>query len=349
MSEKIMYREDKTVSKVYKETYLRGIEQVISDREQNARMKRDCYSADIFQNQEKFRKDLRDMLGWPLTENNVCTIPTVRLEKLTDESRYSIFRMTLEVIDGLEITGLLFRKNESKMPLVVVQHGGYGTPELISNFYGNTSNYNDMLERVLLQDVHVFAPQLLLWKGEDHQVEHDRVNLDARLKRVGSSITALEVYAIIRINDYFSAQDYVTNLGMVGFSYGGLYTLFTTALDARIKSAVSCSFFNTRSEIAWSDWTWFCSAEQFCDAEIACLVYPRRLCIEVGARDEFFAIDGARAEMQRLRNKCREVGTDWLDYIEYDGLHEFCQDDFAIKRLVEDLNYNLTHCERAVR
>lgn len=337
MNEKIQYREDKAASKAYKEAYLKGIEQIIANREQSARIKRDDYSANIFQKQEQFREELQGMLGWPLTEIRERTVPIARLEKLTDEREYTIYRVTLEVMDGLEMTGLLFQKKAGIKPLVVVQHGGYGTPELISNFYGDTSNYNDILERVLKEDVHVFAPQLLLWQCESYQVEHDRVNLDARLKRVGSSITSLEIYAIIRILDYFESHEYVSNFGMVGFSYGGMYTLFTAALDTRIKSAVSCSFFNTRGEIAWSDWTWFCSAERFCDAEIACLVYPRRLCIEVGVKDEFFSIEGARAEMHRLKEKCKEVGTDWLDYIEYDGIHEFCLEDGPIKRLVEDI------------
>lgn len=337
MNKKIQYREDRETSKEYKETYLKGIEQIIANREQSARIRRDDYSANIFRNQKQFRDELRSMLGWPLTDIEERKTPIVQMAKLTDESKYTIYRATLEVLDGLEMTGLFFQKKEGAKPLVVVQHGGYGTPELISNFYRDTSNYNDMLERVLKEDVHVFAPQLLLWQGETYQVEHDRVNLDARLKRVGSSITALEVYAIIRILDYFEAKDYVSNFGMVGFSYGGMYTLLTAALDTRIKSAVSCSFFNTRGEIAWSDWTWFCSAEKFCDAEIACLIYPRRLCIEVGVRDEFFSIEGARAEMQRLKQKCQEVGTDWLDYIEFDGIHEFCREDGPIKRLVEDI------------
>lgn len=337
MSKKIQYREDKSISKKYKELYLQGIEQIIANREQSARIKRDNYSANIFQNQEQFREELQGMLGWPLSESQERTVPSTKIEEVSDEETYRIYRVTLEVLDGLEMTGLFFQKKEGVKPLVIVQHGGYGTPELISNFYGDTSNYNDMLERVLKEDVHVFAPQLLLWQCESYQVEHDRVNIDARLKRVGSSITALEVYAMIRILDYFEAQEYVSNFGMVGFSYGGMYTLLTAALDTRIKSAVSCSFFNTRGEIAWSDWTWFRSAETFCDAEIACLVYPRRLCIEVGVKDEFFSIEGARAEMRRLKEKCKEVGTDWLDYIEYDGIHEFCREDDPIKRLVKDI------------
>ena len=89
---------------------------------------------------------------------------------------------------------------KKKKPLVLVQHGELGTPELISAFYdGDTANCNAMLERVIAHKVHAFAPQLLLWDKEKFDVSFDRVNIDARLKRVGSSITAVELYWLTRI------------------------------------------------------------------------------------------------------------------------------------------------------
>ena len=108
------------------------------------------------------------MLGWPLTEIENHKVSSVAMAMLSEEDTYRIYRVTMEVLDGLKMTGLFFQKKAGVKPMVIVQHGGYGTPELISNFYGDTSNYNDMLERVLKQDVHVFAPQLLLWQGESY-------------------------------------------------------------------------------------------------------------------------------------------------------------------------------------
>ena len=65
-------------------------------------------------------------------------------------------------------------------------------------------------------------------------------------------------------------------------------TALTTAADTRICSAVSCSFFSKRQEYAWTDWTWTNAAALYDDAEIACLVYPRKLCIEIADNDELF-------------------------------------------------------------
>lgn len=331
----IRYREEASASEIYKKDYLQGIEKVIASREQKARKVRKDYRRDIFSNPEKYREDLKEMLGWPLTETSSLPVPVAKLDRLTEEKQFHLYRATIQVMEGYEITGLLFQRKEKNLPLVIVQHGKEGTPELISNVYGDTFNYNHMAERILSQDVHIFLPQLLLWNKENYPVDYDRDNLDAKLKRVGSSITALEVYAIMRIMDYFEKQAYVTNFGMIGLSYGGFYTLFTTALDTRIKAAVSCSFFSDREKNAWTDWTWKNSAFQFCDAEIASLIYPRKLWIEVGKRDEAFDIRGAKTEMENLREMCREVGTDWVEFIEFDGTHEFCLDDEPLVELAD--------------
>lgn len=326
------------MSESYKKGYLHGIEQVIAKREQKAFEERKDYRKQIFNNPEKYRDDLKNMLGWPLTEQGAYSVPVAKMEKLSEEECCDIYRATIQIMEGFEITGLLYQRKEKKLPLVIVQHGKEGTPELISNVYGNTFNYNHMAERVLESGVHVFAPQLLLWNKENYPVNYDRDNLDARLKRVGSSITALELYALIRILDYFEHQEYVSNFGMVGLSYGGFYTLFATALDVRIKAAVSCSFFNKREDNAWTDWTWKNSAFRFNDAEIACLIYPRKLWIEVGINDEAFAIEGARTEMNHLQEMCKEVGLDWIEYIEFDGTHEFCLDDKPLMKLASILS-----------
>jgi hypothetical protein len=211
-----------------------------------------------------------------------------------------------------------------------------GTPELISGIYGSTTNYNNMLHRVSSLGVHVFAPQLLLW-SDDYQVEFDRKAMDTQLKRVGSSITAVEVYGITRILDYFETRDDVSSFGMVGLSYGGFYTLYTAAADTRIQSAISCSFFNKREAVNWSDWTWFQSGERFDDAEVACLVYPRKLCIEIGDHDPLFDCRFGIESFERLKDICGDRGIQWVDFIVFDGNHEFHKDDAPIRRLVEDL------------
>ena len=331
------YIEKAEFSGKYKKAYVDGIEKIISQRQKDAENVRNEYFKDIFNNQEKYRDDFKKMLGWPLVDHKASGLPEVISEKLSDEDGYSIYRMQFEILPGLKMTGLFFKADgEEKRPLVIVQHGGRGTPELISDFYRDTENYNDMLHMVRKHGVHAFAPQLLLWRDE-FNVEYDRKAIDARLKRVGSSITAVEVHGITRILDYFEVQSYVSVFGMVGLSYGGFYTLFTAAIDTRIKSSISCSWFNQRDAYPWIDWTWFGAAEKFDDAEIACLVYPRKLCIEIGDQDELFDCKFGVESFEKLKNICRNVGSNWVDFIVFNGVHEFFKDDEPIKRLVNDL------------
>lgn len=339
------YREEMIKTKEYKQHYLDGFEKTLLSRQKELAQKRSERCKNIFAEQETYREEFKKMLGWPLFDASGASpsptegIPAIRKEKLSDESGYSVYRMHFEVLDGLIMSGLYFEMNgDEKKPLVLVQHGGWGTPELISGAYGSTSNYNDMLERIVSRGVHAFAPQLLLWEPEKYGVLYDRTNIDARLKRVGSSVTAVELYGMMRILDYFEGMDNVSSFGMVGLSYGGFYTLLLSAVDTRIKSAISCSYFNTRDKYPWSDWTWFKSAELFDDAEIACLVYPRRLCIEIAKGDPLFDVQGGIDSYNKILELSGSVGNDWLTFITFDGVHEFCRDDEPIERLIRDIS-----------
>ena len=332
------YREELHKSRQYKVDYLDGLEKVIERRQREAEAVRNEYVKDIFNSPERYREDFKAMLGWPLVGHTDTSVPAVTSEKLSEEDGYSIYRMGVTVIDGLTLTGLMFKMDgEGKKPLVIVQHGGLGTPELVSGVYGSTSNYNDMLHRVIRHGVHAFVPQLLLWDAKKYDVNHDRKTVDARLKRVGSSITAVEVYGITRALDYFEAQTYVSSFGMVGLSYGGFYTLYTAAVDTRIKSALSCSFFNKRDVAGWPDWTWQCSAEKFDDAEIACLVYPRTLMLEMGDKDRLFDSKYSVESFEKARALSKEQGTEWIDLKVFDGVHELYKGEEHIERLIKEI------------
>ena len=335
----VEYREEISVTQQYKQNYLDGLDKLIASRQRDLAKVRNEYIKEIMLKPEKYRDDFKKMLGWPLVDHHEDQIPKVKAERLATENGYTIYRMTFEILDGLEMSGLYFEMDEKeKKPLVLVQHGGLGTPEGISGFYdGNTTNYNHMLERVIAHRVHAFAPQLLLWNKETYSISYDRVNIDARLKRIGSSITAVELYGLTRILDYFESKDNVSSFGMVGLSYGGFYTLFLSAIDTRIRSAISCSFFNSRDHIPWSDWTWFGSAGKFDDAEVASLIYPRKLCIEIGTRDNLFDVTHGVKSYEKVLELCKDVGTDWLSFITFEGTHEFCKDDSPIKALVDEI------------
>ncbi len=334
----MFYREERDVTKDAKTQYRDDIFRLIEKRQKEGRAVREGLWSDMLAEPEKYRTEFKAMLGWPLTEARPATPPEMTETMLAEQEGLTISRLTFTVLEGLRMTGLLFRKaGDTPRPLVIAQHGGLGTPELIAGIYGDTANYNDMLERILPYDVHVFAPQLLLWH-EDYGVPFDRGSVDARLRSVGSSITAVEIYGIQRILDYFETVPYVSTFGMIGLSYGGFYTLFTAAADTRIRGALSCSYYCDRDCMqGFPDWRWQNAAFRMQDTEIAALVYPRVLVIGMGDEDPLFPIDETRAEFARLEKLSADVGRDWVTFADFHGPHEFVKDDAYIAKVIDAL------------
>lgn len=332
------FKEEKHISEPYKRRYLEEVEALAVRLEEEAVKARENVWKDIMVDKEKYRRQFAELLGWPLMQERDRKPCEVVSQRLFQEQDYIVDRMQFTVSEGVVMTGLLFRHDEStKRPFVLVQHGGSGTPELIAGAYGSTSNYNNMLERVFRSGANVFAPQLLLWSKEQYKPDYDREGLDARLKNVGSSITALEIYFLMRILDYFENQLWVGNMGMVGLSYGGFYTQLLAALDIRIKAAISCSYFCDAAHWVRTDWSFRDIAKSFGEAEIACLVHPRKLFLEMGNEDNLFDYQKSIAEYERLRRICGNDTEDWLEFTVFNGNHEFYKEDKHIEKFMEYL------------
>lgn len=288
---------------------------------------------------EGYRRQLRAMLGWPLTEPSPERAPAVREQSVAQDSLGSISRIWIEVLPGVELYGLLFLPpSAGPHPLVLSQHGGLGTPEVCSGFF-DSANYHDMSRRVLRRQVAVFAPQLFRW-GEQFGVKHDHVEIDRQLKQLGGSITALEIWCLQRSLDALLARPDVdpSRVGMIGLSYGGFHTLFAAALDTRIRVAVSSCFLNDRRLYAGHDWTWFNAANTFFDTEVAALVCPRPLYVEVGARDELFGVESARPVAEQVAEVYGALGiAERFRYKEHPGVHELDPEDDGVDFLVQHL------------
>jgi len=206
------------------------------------------------------------------------------------------------------------------------------------NVYFNNGNYNKVIKRLLNKGVHVFAPQLLLWEETRLGPKTERQWVDTTLKQLGGSVTALEIYCIERCIDWLETKEFVNkSFGMIGLSYGGFYTMFTTAVDTRIKAAVSSSQFNNRYRYNWSDWVFQNAANTFFDFEVAALIYPRPFYIEVGDTDQLFDVLFAKQEIKRLEKYYADAAEN-LKFHVFKGVHEFSADiemgiDFMLSHL----------------
>ncbi|NQT19498.1 MAG: dienelactone hydrolase family protein [Planctomycetes bacterium] len=288
---------------------------------------------------EGYRRQFEAMLGWPLTLDDPPGRPKVRKKFVATDDLGRITRLWIETLPGLETYGLLFiPPADGPHPLIISQHGGGGTPEYCSSFFP-CCNYNDMTRRVLKRGFAVFAPQLMIW-ADNFGPKCDHGKLDNQLKQIGGSYAALETLRLKRCLDYLTKRKDIDGerVGMIGLSWGSFHTLVAAAVDTRIKSAVASCFFNNRKVYDAAPATWFNSAGTFLDAEIASLVCPRRLCIEVGKIDNLFGARLARAEARKVREAYEKLGIagEFL-YNEHDGGHELDIRDDAIEFMCEAL------------
>lgn len=305
---KNLYAEEMSDSNPYREIYAASVNRYIDKLRSESGKTRSGFinPQSLAADRELYRIAFYTMLGKPLTEySDQLPLPVASKEFIGKDDLGTIYRVLIDITEGFTFYGILFLPvnfdDTVEYPLIISQHGGGGTPELCSDFYFET-NYSNMTRRVQEKNAVVFAPQLLLWDKNNYSTEYNRENTDNSLKQLGSSITALEIFCIMRSIDYFCAQQYVNadKIGMIGLSYGGLYTLVTAAADTRIKSAYSSCFFNDRLTYNRNDWVWFNAADTFLDAETAALIAPRRLYIEAGKRDTLFDYRSAIIEYERL-------------------------------------------------
>lgn len=340
------YLEERNDARASREAYASGIKGWITKGYQQQEATRTAYISGIAKDPEKYRDAFKDMLGFPLNcPHCKDSKPSLSKTLLFEDAEKAIYRATITILDTIPFTGLLFlHKDSERHPFIISQHGGDGTPELVAGFFNDkTYNYNNMTERIFRLGANVFAPQLLMWSNEyetDGFRRNDRDLIDAQMKQLGGSITALEVFCIIKSLDTFCEDGIASenHLGMIGLSYGGLYTLFTAATDPRIKAALSCAYYNKRDVHRLIDWTWRDSAAKFFDAEIAMLVYPRCLCIAVADQDNILPVKSAEAELQRLQQLSQSIygNANWFHGCVFTGTHEFVKSDDLIKTVIAE-------------
>ncbi len=301
------------------------------DKERAAHFVPDYSSVSAYKDStEKYRRELVEMLGYPLTCYEKFPAPEKEECLFVGEDEYgTIERLWIEVLPGLFAYGLLFTPHgDGPFPFVVALHGGEGTPEVVSSFYKNSSNYNHLVRRIRAKgDVMVWAPQLILWKDEYAADEASRSgqDYDVKLKQLGSSYAAMEIFKILRAVDHITASRAVepSRIGIAGLSYGGFFTLFTAAVDTRFKTALSSCWFNDRYAYPWGDMSWFGAASKMLDAEVAALICPRSLCIQIGKQDTVFDYTGAIANEPKLRAHYEKLGiSDAFRFSLFEGGHE---------------------------
>lgn len=306
-----------------------------------------AYAASI----ETYRERFRDVLGWPNNAPRPATPPAVRREPVAEDELGTIERLWIEALPDWWLYTVVLTPHAppdrpAGRPAAICQHGGQGTPELVANFF-EQGNYGDVARRVLTRGVTVVLPQLMLWaerfndelpdpeavpRGEPAGV--DRAEIDNSLRALGGTIIGLEAFGLTRVVDALTAWPGVDadRLGMIGLSYGSIYTLVTGAIEPRLRVLAPSAAFSDGSNFRrMGDVALPGTLLEFGPAEWAAMICPRPLGIEIGRHDEHLVVANAETQIPSVRRWYDALGIgDRFEFFLNDGGHEIGYDDRQI-------------------
>lgn len=302
-----------------------------------ASFKPDYFSIEDYENSlYPYREKLNDFFG--------CTPPGAqegklsRFEKVGEDRYANIYRVWIEVLEDVHAYGIYMvpKKIRENAPLIIAQHGGGGNPEAIVDF-DTRINYHSFGHEAVKRGYIVWAPALTMLSGyaNDPQIPGvSRELIDRKLKMAGTSIIGIEIYKIIESTKTLirnRPEIDVTRIGMTGLSWGGFFTMYTTALWPAIKVATPSGYFRD-SEFVLQETVADDSRvspdrlllEGIGHFQAIGLICPRPCMIQMGENDTLFDMERSRKEAERAALFYKKLGIpDRLVFNTHPGGHEF--------------------------
>jgi dienelactone hydrolase len=148
---------------------------------------------------------------------------------------------------------------------------------------------------------------------------------------LGKSLVGLRVRDSMRLLDWLgdSGEADFARIGAMGLSGGGTLTFFHTCLDERIRACVISGYYtNWRDSILAMD---HCTCNFVPGllnigelTDVAGLILPRPLLVEVGTRDPIYPVEPVRKAVARTRAMRLAFGGDPARHVvldEFEGRH----------------------------
>lgn len=317
----------------YRQEYEKGIADFLEqEKEKTTKNRCALFSPEKYKAaQEGYRQKFIEMLGFPLNKERETPM-LIEKEFVAQDGNVNIYRMQFLFWGIVKVYAMYFEQLNAYMgaPFVIGLHGGEGTPELVSSIHMDSANYNHMVRRMTDKGANVLVPQLLLWSKNNYGGEYERIYTDGKLRQLGGSMTALELYFLRGLIDYFVENEPIGNdkIGVCGMSYGGMYALHLAALDTRIKACYSCSWVCDGFVNSWADWSYKDAQNTFAVAETAGLIAPRALAVAMGDKDELFDSRLTEKECIRIKEFYKAFNAEENFFVKiFDGVHEFDKGD----------------------
>lgn len=296
-----------------------------------------------------YRKDWARYLAVPEPGDTPLHVKQVKVREF---DTYTAYRVWFDAVPGVQSYGILLvpKRPQGRKPALICLHGHQGTPEIIAGLLSEEklgkSVYKVFGRTAAERGYVVWCPFLMGYYSEEHEPKEGaaaqgRDILNKKAIITGRTLMGLEIAKLRRGVDFLQGLPEVDprRIGIYGLSKGGHYTLYTAALEPRLKAAVVSGWFNDRTKKLLAPRTgpgmFFITyihrdeyflpdlLDRFGDAELGWMIAPRPLMIENGTKDGAVLIGDAREEFRRVEQVYRRLGlADRARFASFDGPHQ---------------------------
>jgi hypothetical protein len=206
---------------------------------------------------------------------------------------YRIFEVRWPTLKGVEGEGLLLEPNDPPVANIIALPDCDVSPEQFAGLTDDLSDSAHIARRLVQNGCRVLIP-LLIDRNCTHS-GHPNITMTNQPHRefiyrasyeLGRHIIGYEIQKIRAAIDTFAKDSIPT--GLFGHGEGGLLAFYSAAIDTRIQATAVSGYFQPRENL-YSEPIYrnlFGVLKAFGDAEIATLIAPRKLIVEIANHPE---------------------------------------------------------------
>lgn len=255
-------------------------------------------------------------------------------------------RVVFNSAPDVSVVGYLLIPKEVEFPVpgVVALHGhGYGKDDVVGIWEDGTDRtipdgyQKDFGISLVKSGFVTFAIEQACFgeRREPEDIAKDKYQSSCRkvsfwAMLLGKTVIGMRVWDVMRAIDYLETRKEVktSSIGVMGISGGGMTSLFSSALDERVKAVVVSGYLNTFKDSILSIYHCECNyipgilkyAEMY---DIASLIAPRALLVESGTKDNIFPIKATEFSISKIKKVYDLLGVpEKLDVDIFEGRHQ---------------------------
>ncbi len=218
---------------------------------------------------------------------------------------YRIFEVSWPALKGVDGEGLLLQPDRPPVANVIALPDCDFTPEQFTGLYPGVPAPAQVARRLAENGCRVLVPLLMDRRCDDSG--HTDIGMTNQPHRefiyraayeLGRHIIGYEIQKILAAVDALVSDE--LPVGLFGHGEGGLLAFYAAALDARIGAVTVSGFFQPREDL-WRQPIYrnlFGMLRAFGDAEIASLIAPRALVVEISDHPEIAGPPEAQGRRQ---------------------------------------------------